>query len=86
MIDELVDILRGMLTSAIEDHASVAVVNDGYAARFVARDPSTGLTWGALVERGETIRINRSFRLLVEPIDQVMIRPLCEVDRRWSVQ
>lgn len=78
--------LRQLALAAIDDHAMMTVCNDGPPARFVAMDPETGVTFAAFVPTGETVRVNRGFRLIVEPIDQVVIRPLCVVHQQWRVQ
>lgn len=83
MLEQLGDFLRDMLAAAVEDAAMMVIVNDGPPARFVAHDPTTGDIMGAFVPHGETVRVNRSYRLLVEDVDRVRIRPLCCVSSSW---
>lgn len=82
--DLIVDFLHQLGCAAVEDAAMMTVLNDGPPARYVVLDPSSGVTWAAFVPTGETVKINRAFRLIVEPIDQVVIRPLCCVSTQWS--
>ena len=85
MIADLIGgFLHQLVVAAVEDAAMLTVVNDGAPARYVVMDPSSGVTWAAFVPTGEMVKINRAFRLLVEPIDQVVIRPICCVSSQWS--
>lgn len=82
--DFIGDFIHQLVLAAVEDHAMVTLINDGPPARYVVYDPGTGMTWAAFVPTGDTVKVNRSFRLIVEPIDHVVIRPLCVVHQRWK--
>lgn len=85
MIGELVaGFLRQLAISAIDDHAMAVVMNDGPPARFIAMDPRDGIAFAMFVNTGETVRVNRAFRLIMEPLDSVKMRPLCVVHNAWS--
>lgn len=86
LADLITDFFRDLALAALEETAMLTVVNDGPPARFVVMDPRCGMTFSTFAATGETLRINRSFRLLIEPIDHVAIRPLCIVHQRWRMQ
>lgn len=86
LADLIADFLRELAIAAIDDHAMVEVTNDVSPARFVAMDPDSKLVMAAFVPRGESVRVNRAWRLIIEPIDAVMIRPLCVTSERWSIE
>lgn len=80
----VVDFIEQLARAAINDAAMVYVVNDGpSAARMIAMDPTSGVLLARLVECGEGLYVNRSFRLKIEPIDSMIIRPLCCMSQTW---
>ncbi len=85
MLEALNDFLVGMLWIAIDDHERIAILHDGEPCRYVAIGPD-GVTHGRIIVDGDTVRIPRHYRLLVEPIDRVIQRPLCVMRATWAVQ
>lgn len=83
MIDLIGALFEQLGLAAIDQLAMVPILNDGPPARFVAIDPDTGMVVAAVVATGETVRVNRSWRLLVERFDTTKIRSLCAVHRSW---
>ncbi len=87
IIDIAMDLVEQIVRAAILATMVVDVVNDGLSpARFVARDPETGCVFGAYVAAGDSMLVNRGYRLLIESIDDVAIRSMVEVGARWSTQ
>ncbi len=85
MIDMLVDMLEQLALAAMHDTLMATVVNDGPgAARIMAMDPENRMVMGAFVANGDSILINRAWRVLVQPIDHVLIRPLCIESAMWE--
>lgn len=56
----------------------------GQDVRIVMRDPQTNVVIGAQVAHGQTIRIERDARLLVEPMYNVRLRSLCCTLAQWE--
>jgi hypothetical protein len=85
MIDTLVDLLEQLALAAVTDAAMVNVQNDGPGpARMMAMDPTNGMVMASYVEHGGSVFVNRAWRLLVQPIDHVLLRPLCIEAETWT--
>lgn len=82
MIVELAEQLVQAAAIAGDFHEEV---HSGPVARYVCLDPETKDLYGFLVENGETIRLYRGHRLLIEPVDNVRQRPPCVRVARWEV-
>ncbi len=79
MIRELMgELLEQLCAAALDDVLVATIVHEGEPCRFVIYAP-TGVMFGILVQRGETVRILRDHRLLIEPIERVRLRSLQEL-------
>lgn len=83
MIKAIGDFFVELVASAVDDAAMIRITNDGPPARFVAIDPKTKITMGMFVTNGDTVSVNREWRLIVEPIDHVYLRSLARVSSEW---
>lgn len=85
IVECLVELLHDLALSAIAMEAMIIVVNDGPGpARVLARDDSDGIVIGAFVAQGDMVRVNRRWRVKVELVDRVTIRPLCYASANWT--
>ncbi len=82
------ELLQGMLATAIDNVGDniMRVEHLGEPARYVVVDMDTKSIAAWFVGPGDFISILRSWRLIIEPVDQVNIRPLYQVAQRWMVQ
>ncbi len=83
MIKAIGEFFVELVAAAMDDAAMIRIINDGPAARFVAIDPATKVTMSMFVTRGDAVTVNRSWRLIVEPIDHVYLRSLERVSSEW---
>ncbi len=79
------DLIADFVMGAVHDTVFVEVRNDDGpgAVRVLALDTDSRIVLARLVERGDGVYVNRSFRLKVEPIDHVLLKPLCCVEKAW---
>lgn len=85
LVDAIGALLLAIATAAVEAAECELVINDGPDARFVALDPS-GPIHGMFIPRGGSVRVPRGFRLIVEPVESLTLRPLCRVRKDWVTQ
>ncbi len=64
----------------------IDIQHAGAPARYVVLDTDNKRVAGFFVEHGQWLRVQRAHRLIVEDVDHVLIRPLCEVAKGWWVQ
>jgi hypothetical protein len=82
--EAIIDLLEGLCLSAILEPEFVAVVHDE-PARFIAYDLEHRVIWACFAQAGEVVRINRTFRLKIEPVERVRLHhPFCAA-ANWSV-
>lgn len=86
LADLVADFLHAIAFAAVMAADFEIVENDGPDARYVAIDPASGQVHSMFLGRGGTCRIPRSYRLLVEPVASVAMRPLCQVRKEWATQ
>lgn len=82
-MDGIADFIRECVAAALHETVMATVVNDGPAARFCAHDPVNKIVHAMYVPRGESVSVNRSWRLVIEPIDSVYLRDLDRVRTEW---
>jgi hypothetical protein len=75
LIEMFVEMMTAFAEAALEDHERVVVEHVGAPARYLVHD----------VE-GKVIQFPRAFRLLMEPVDHVIMRSLPECVQRWTIQ
>lgn len=83
MLELVTELLECILAGAVDAATMLSIVYDGPPARFIVHDPKTGVTCCAFVPSGELVRVNRAWRLLVEPVASVRPRPLCVMSKGW---
>ncbi len=89
MLDLIQDLFASLGEGAVNAHHFIEITHEGPPARYVmnyvcecgcgARNHTA-----MLMSDGETIKVNRTARLLVEPIERVVFRPIHVVLERWT--
>ncbi len=86
MILELIgEALVALGVAAYNDHVMIPITNDGPLARICVFDPLDRQVMSIIVPHGETIRVRRGWRMIVEPVETVLLRPITQLSKQWEV-